>query len=109
MKVIRECTQIIGTIERGDAAHDLTLEIEKVLSALQDQATAKGTVKGSVTLMLDFAVQGQNVVIEAAITSKVPKVKRGQTFMFLTADGKLSNEHPTQMSMFDGPREVASK
>lgn len=46
MKVIRQCTEIIGVIERGDAAHDLTLEIEKVLKACQDAAGPKTKVKG---------------------------------------------------------------
>lgn len=109
MKVIRACTEIIGTIERGDAAQDLTVEIEKVLGTLRDVAGEKRTAKGSVTLTLNFSLEGQNVEIEAAITSKVPKVKRARTFMFINGAGQLTNEHPSQASLFDGPREVASK
>lgn len=109
MKTIRACTEIIGTIERGDAAHDLTNEIEKTLKALQDAAGEKRSVKGSVTLTLNFSLEGQNMEIEALISSKLPKVKRPRTFMFLTQTGQLSLEHPTQGSLFEGPREVASK
>lgn len=109
MKTIRECTQIIGTIERGDAAHGLTNEIDKTLKALQEAAGEKRSVKGSVTMTLNFSLEGQNMEIEAVITSKLPKVKRPRTFMFLTQNAELSLEHPTQGSLFEGPREVANK
>lgn len=102
---IRECTQIIGMIERGDAAHDLTVEIEKVLLALQDAAGPKTAAKGSVTLALKFEVVGQNLTIEADITSKTPKKKRAQSMYFLTKDAKISTEHPQQINMF-GPRDA---
>lgn len=100
MKTIRQYVDVVGTIERGDAAHDLTREIDKVLEALRDAAGPKSKAKGSVTLKLDFVVEGVNVEIEADISSKVPKIKRARTFMFLTQDGQLSTEHPHQPDMF---------
>lgn len=106
MKIIRQCTEIISVIERGDAAHDLTLEIEKVLKACQDAAGPKTKAKGEVTLKLSFEVEGQFVEIKADIGSKVPKIKRGSTAYFLTTDGQLTTEHPSQPDMFGGPREV---
>src|ERR1700722_401167 len=106
MKIIRQCTEIIGVIERGDAAHDLTLEIEKVLKACQDAAGPKTKAKGEVTLKLQFEVQDRYVDIKADITSKVPKIKRGSSTYFLTVDGELTTQHPSQTDMFDGPREV---
>lgn len=107
MKQVRQYTDIIARIERGDAAHDLTMEIAKVLESLRDAAGPKSKAKGSVTLKLEFAVEGQVVEIAADISSKMPKLKRARTVMFLTADGQLSDEHPDQPDMF--PREVAKK
>lgn len=106
MRVLKQCTEIIGTIERGDAAQDLTNEIERTLKALQDAAGEKRAVKGSVTLTLNFTLEGQNMEIEAAISSKLPKTKRPRTFMFLNGAGQLTNEHPSQTSIFDKPRVV---
>jgi hypothetical protein len=92
-------------IERGDAAHDLTIEIEKVLKAVQDAAGPKTAAKGNVTLKLNFEVSGVNLTIDAEITSKVPKRPRGKSMYFLTGDGEISTEHPQQPDMF-GPRDA---
>jgi hypothetical protein len=107
MKIIRQCTEIIGVIERGDAAHDLTLEIEKVVKACQDAAGPKTKAKGQVILKLDFEVEDRFIEIKADISSKVPKLKRGSTAYFLTQDGQITTEHPSQKDMFDGPRDTA--
>lgn len=108
MKEIRQATELLGVIERGDAAHDLTLEIEKVLKALQDAGGPKQKVSGSVTLKLQFHLEGSYLRIEADIGSKTPKVKRNSTSYFLTQDARISTEHPDQQNLFDGPREVRS-
>jgi len=107
MKKIKQATDIIGVIERGDLNADLTGEIESVLKTLQDLAPPKGKVKGSVRLDLNFSVEGTSVEIEASIASKVPKRQRGRSFYFLTQDGAISTEHPQQTEMFAGPREVS--
>lgn len=106
MSKIREFTQIIGVIERGDAADDLTKEVNKVLEALRDAAGPKSTAKGSVTLKLNFAVQGQTIEIDAEIGSSIPKAKRARSLYFLTKDGEISTEHPNQKDLFEGPRAV---
>ena len=107
MKKIRDSLQVIGMLERGVVAGELSDAIEKTLQILQDAAGGKGKATGSVTLKLDFTVQGSNVEIEPAITTKHPKVKRPRTFLFVTADGALSTEHPQQLDML-APREVTA-
>lgn len=107
MKKIRQATDIIAILERGDLNADLTAEITKVLEALQEAAPPKGkAVKGEVTLKLKFAVEGASVEVESEIASKTPKRPRGRDFYFVTEDAALSTEHPRQSNMFDGPREV---
>lgn len=108
MKVIRQATEILGVIERGDAAHEMTLEIERVLKALQDASGPKQKAKGSVTLKLEFEVEGSFLQIKADIASKVPKIKRGSTAYFLTQDGQITLEHPSQTEMFSGPRSMSA-
>ena len=105
-KKIREATQIIGMLERGDTAAALTDEITHALTALQEQSSQKGKAKGTVTLKLNFSVEGVNVEVDAEIASKLPKAKRARSFYFLTQDGQLSTDHPQQTDMF-GPRDTA--
>jgi hypothetical protein len=49
MKIIRDCTQIIGRVERGDLAADLTREIDTVLQAVREAVGPKTAAEGSVT------------------------------------------------------------
>lgn len=103
---ISTATDIIGMLERGDLNNDLTNEIRTVLKTLQDLAPPKGKVKGSVTLTLNFCVEGKNVEVESAIASKVPKAQRARSFYFVKEDGMLSVEHPQQDDLFVKPRVV---
>jgi hypothetical protein len=105
MSKIRDATQIIAMLERGDLASELTNEITRVLAACREQSGAKQAAKGSITLTLAFSVQGPSVEIEGSISAKTPKNKRGRSIYFVTDDGELSTEHPQQLSML--PREVA--
>lgn len=108
MSKIRQASDIIAMVERGDLNADLSAEISRVLKKLQDLAPPKGKVKGRVSLTMSFTVEGRTVEIDAAIDSKTPKATRGRSFYFLTPDAELSTEHPQQDDMFSGPREVRS-
>ena len=98
MKRIRDATQIIGMLEDGELSCDLSNEISFVLDKLRDAAGPKSKAKGYVTLKLNFAVEGVSTEIDAEISSKTPKAKRGRSFFFVTDDG-LSTEHPKQLSI----------
>lgn len=108
MKHIRDAQTIIGALEDGDVAAELSQAIQDTLSQLhaQCEGRAKAKVKGKVTLTLDFTVEGAAVNITPEITAKVPKPPRNSSFYFLLEDGTLSTEHPQQMNMFTGPREA---
>lgn len=99
-KEIRDPLMIIGTLERGDVTAALESEISDTLQILYDAAGPKGKVKGSVTLTLNFEVQGQSCSVEAGVASKTPKQKRATTMFFVTPEGGLTQEHPTQINMF---------
>ena len=109
-KRLKQASEIIGVIERGDLNHDLTNEIEKVLKALQEQAPPKGKIKGSVSLKLGFTVSANSVELDSVIDSKVPKRPRQTSLYFLTQDAELSTEHPQQEAMeFSEPRVVRNR
>jgi hypothetical protein len=105
---IRDATQIIGMLERGDLAADLSAQLAEVIDACREAAGPKATAKGSLTLKLDVEVEGVSITLSGDIVTKLPKLKRGSTFMFLTADGALSTEHPNQASLFGDLKEVRS-
>jgi len=107
-KPLSQASDIVAVVEDGELNHDLSAEIQKVLSELQDLAPAsgKGKVRGSVTLKIDFTVSGKTVEVDTTFASKVPKRPRSTSIYFVTPDAKLSTEHPQQESMQFGPREA---
>ncbi len=108
-KPLSQASDIVAVLEDGDLNNDLSAEIQKVLTELQDLAPTggKGKVKGSLTLKIDFSVSGKSVEIESSFASKLPKRPRATSTLFVTPDAKLSMDHPSQERMnFDGPREV---
>jgi hypothetical protein len=108
MKRIRDAQTIIGALEGGEAAAELSKEITETLAALKELGGGrpKAKIKGKVTLTLDIEVEGNSATITADIASKRPKPVRGSSFYWVLDDGSLSTEHPQQMNMFAGPREA---
>jgi hypothetical protein len=92
---IRDATQLIALLEDGDLAHDLSEEIRSLLEKLRDAAGPKSKAKGSITLTLNFAVEGVTTEIDTEISTRAPKAKRGRSFYFVADDG-LSTDHPKQ-------------
>ena len=111
MKRIRDAQTIIGALEHGEAAQELTNEITETLAKLKDLAgnRPKNKVKGSVTLKIDIEVEAGTATITADISSKRPKPVRGSSFFWVLDDGSLSTEHPQQTDMFGGPRDMSQR
>ncbi len=111
MKRIRDAQTIIGSLEHGEAAAELSKEITETLAKLKDLAgnRPKNKVKGSVTLKIDIEVEAGTATITADISSKRPKPLRGSSFFWVLDDGSLSTEHPQQTDMFSGPRDAAER
>lgn len=101
---IRDGVTVLGLLERGAVTTDLTAHMTEVLKTLGEIACNQKKVKGSITLKLSLEVENGAVRVDAEFTTKVPKVPRPSSLFFLTAEGGLSLDHPTQMTMF--PREV---
>ncbi len=108
MKKIRDAQTIIGMLEHGDAAAELSKEITETLAKLKELSgdRPKAKVKGAVTLKLNMEVENGTAVITCDIDSKRPKPVRGASFYWVLDDGSLSTEHPQQTDMFAGPREA---
>lgn len=109
MKRIRDAQTIIGMLEGGELAAQLSADITETLAKLKelgDVMGKKAKVKGKVVLALDFEMEAGAVTVSASIDTKVPKAPRGTSYYWVTDDGSLSTEHPQQTDMFAGPREA---
>lgn len=110
MKRIRDAQTIIGALEGGEFAADLSTAITESLAKLKEMAgnRPKAKVKGKVKVALHLTVEQGTVTIETDIVPELPKKPRGSSFYWVTDDGSLSPEHPQQTDMFSGPRGVAT-
>jgi hypothetical protein len=108
MKRIRDAQTIIGALDGGDAAAELSRHITETLAALKEHTAGRPKVKakGKVSLVLSIAVEGSSATIDVEIDSKRPRPVRGSSFFWVLDDGSLTTEHPTQVDMFAGPRAV---
>lgn len=106
MQRIRDAQTILGALEGGDLARELSNQITGALAQLKEQAgnRPKNKVKGKVALVLDLEVEAGAATITGNIETKLPKPARGSSFFWVLDDGALSTEHPQQMNFFSGPR-----
>lgn len=100
--------EVIALIERGDFQAEASAQMQALLQRLGVLAGPKGKAKGTLTLTLNFEVDGRNVAIVGETKTKAPKDVRARTFYFVTAQGGLSQEPQTD-DLFTGPREVRGR
>ena len=96
----KQFAEILALAEGGDLQADITKEMDKVIQACRDAAGAKGSASGSVTLKMNFTVQGVDLIVASNIATTVPKQPRAASHMFISDDG-VSREHPKQRNFFD--------
>lgn len=107
MARIRDAQTIIGSLENGELAQEISTQITGALAALKELTGGrpKASAKGKVVMTLHIEVEGNGgTTITADVEAKVPKPPRPTSFYWVLDDGSLSTEHPQQMSMFAGPR-----
>lgn len=109
MAIVHDGLQIIGMADDGDLAAELSAEILRVNVAVKERAGQKGKAKGSVTLVLNLEQDGGILAITGDIKTVLPKKKRGSSLYWVMPDGAISTEHPQQMNMFSGPRDVTAR
>lgn len=104
MSILRDVTHLFAYLEGGELKPEIESKLKDTLDALADAAGPKGKAKGSVTIKINFVLEGQTVEVKGEVSNKVPKVERPRSFLFYTSQG-LSTEHPRQLNMF--PSEVS--
>jgi hypothetical protein len=101
--ILNTIDEIMGHMERGDFGKDAVVAFREVLTALHEQDGGAGAV----TLKFKFKGKGQMVSIATSIDTTIPKRERKTSTAFITADGRLSLQHPDQVDMFADRRRSA--
>lgn len=106
MKRIRDAQTIVGMLEDGEFAGELSTTITDTLAKLKEMAgnRPKSKANGKVKVAFHLSVEQGAVTISTDIVADLPKKPRGNSFYWVTDDGSLSTEHPQQTDMFAGPR-----
>lgn len=111
MSKIRDAKIVLHDLEHGETMAELSAEMTGLVAFLQSLThnRPKARAKGTITLVLKFAVEGDTVDISPDIKVKKPEKPRNSSTYFVTrdGDGSLSTQHPSQVEMF--PREVGAR
>lgn len=103
----RDFLTILGELDSGSIADDGLYQLSEVVRAVR-----KSGKKGSVTLKLEIAPDGQQVVISGKVDAKIPMPAKGQTIYFATDAGELTRDNPKQEPLRNldrpGPRPVSN-
>ncbi|GBQ69752.1 hypothetical protein AA103196_2300 [Ameyamaea chiangmaiensis NBRC 103196] len=95
--IIRQFSQLVAVAEDGQLNDDLDQEVTDLVAILNDAAASRnGKAKGSITLKVDFALDGGIITISTDYAVKKPKVARARSAFWATPDNKLSRRNPKQ-------------
>lgn len=109
MAIVHDGLQIVGMVDDGDLAAEFSTELRRVIAAVKERAGQKGKAKGTLTMVLTTEQDGGVLLISGDIKVALPKKKRGNGMYWAMPDGAISTEHPQQMNMFSGPRDVSAR
>ena len=99
----RPFTEVLGDLEGGSVADDLSVE----LADLTSQVMAVGKA-GTLTLVVHVTPNGANSVeVRAEIKQKAPEPPRERTILFVGDDGSMIRQNPRQFAL--PLREVAAR
>jgi len=99
---IRTFTDAIAVMEDGQLLHDLTEKQRDLIgdlnNAIQDGARS---AKGTLTLKIDYKLEGGVIETQADLKTKTPEPKRERSMMWATPENNLSRSNPKQRDIFE--------
>jgi hypothetical protein len=104
-RTIRNFSEMLGLLSRGRFNERLDQELTEAIQVLSNLPNEKG--KATISLTIELSYQGGRLDIKPTVKSKLPE---GQAFAdtpFWTFENGLSVQHPSQIDIFDGPRDVS--
>jgi hypothetical protein len=98
--VTRSFAHVLATICDGTANSLASEQLKKLMRKLTEESNAiRGPAKGTLTLKLNFTLDGDHVQIGHDTTIKEPKRRTKRGVMYVDDDGHLSFTHPRQLEM----------
>lgn len=93
-------SQFIAQVDEGGLHHDLSVEVENIVAALNDakQAGAKSPA-AKLAITLAFRLDGQVIEVVGDFKSTMPKVKREKSVFWSTAKNRLTRNNPKQQRL----------
>jgi hypothetical protein len=101
---VNDFLAVVMDMRSGQVAQDINTKFNELVSAvLETGAKGELTVKVSVKPSR-FAMGGAVIEIEAEheCKAKVPELKVGRSVFFVTREGRLTRDDPSQAAMFEG-------
>lgn len=98
---IRALTRLIERIgEDGSFQAAGTDQMHEIIAALQNAAMeGNGKASGSLTLKIEFKLDGGMVRVGGRITASLPKAREHQSHLFVTPDNFLTLMNPRQREL----------
>lgn len=109
MKIIRDAKTLFGMLESGKLNEELSQTLLETQRGLQELTDAQPTKQFAATVKLELKLtaKGDMLQFDAKIPPvKMPDLPRRSSVFFMTDDGNISTEHPQQMDLVGGPREI---
>ena len=100
--------QFIKALNGGVVNEDLSDMLRKMSEELHNHNMTHGAKKskGSITLKVDFTLDGGIFEIVAKTTEKHPEVPRPRSVLWATPENYFTLNNPRQIDMFSGPKGV---
>ncbi len=105
--LIRRFTAMLELLNRGRFIEKCDSDLEEALIALQALPNEKGVVTINLTIQLLY--ENGRLEVKPSIKSKLPEGKAFSGTPFWTHEGALSVQHPSQIDLFAGPREMPER
>lgn len=97
---MRSFAVMVSGLDDGALHAELTEKLEQVVAALREaKRNQGGKPKASLTLSLDFKLDGETTDVYADIKVAYPKRTRNRTILYINADNRLSQSNPRQQTL----------
>jgi hypothetical protein len=91
----------------GSLHHELTNELRAIAEAMNEYVQEyRGIPKAKLVLTLDFKLNKQAFEISGGFKTTKPKAPAAGAVMWTDKSNNFTQQHPNQMNLFRGPREV---
>ena len=94
---LRSFTSTLQNLEGGELVQDLTDKQKEVIDGIVEaEASRGGKPSGELNIKIKYKLDGGVMEVRTDITTKIPKVERRKSIMWVTPEGNLTPRNPKQ-------------